>query len=108
MSVAESLLASGAGDYLAVLAMVAATYACRASGILFMSRVRVTPIIERALKALPGSIVIATVLPVAAAAGAPALMGLAAAIVVMATTRVELVGVIAGLATVAGARALGL
>lgn len=108
MSVVDGLLASGLGDYVAILGMVAATYACRAGGFLFMARVRVTPRIERALKALPGSIVIATVLPIAATSGTPALLGLAAAVAVMAATRVELAGVITGLATVAIARALGL
>lgn len=108
MSVVDGLFASGVGDYVAILGMVAATYACRAGGFLFMARVRVTPRIERALKALPGSIVVATILPIAASSGAPALMGLAAAVAVMAATRVELVGVVTGLGVVAIARALGL
>lgn len=100
--------ASPAADYLAVLMMTAATFACRASGFLFMSRVTLTPRIERALRALPGSIVIATILPVAAQTGLPAFLGLGAAIVAMAATRIELVGVFAGLAAVAAARAMGL
>lgn len=102
-------LATGpAADYLAVAMMTLATFTCRAAGFLFMSRVTVTPRIERALKALPGSIVIATILPVAAQAGAPAVLGLGAAIAAMALTRFELAGVFAGLATVAAARAIGL
>lgn len=102
------LLAHPAADYLAVAMMAVATYLCRASGILFMSRMRITPRLDRALRALPGSIVVATILPVAAQAGAPALLGLAAAIATMALVRVELAGVFAGLATVSLARLAGL
>ena len=102
------LMTGPAADYVAVLLMTVATFSCRAAGFLFMSRVPVTPRIERALKALPGSIVIATILPVAAQAGPSALLGLAAAISVMAVSRFELAGVFAGLATVTAARAMGL
>lgn len=102
-------LMTGAGaDYVAVLLMTIATFTCRAAGFLFMSRVPVTPRIERALKALPGSIVIATILPVAAQSGLPAILGLGAAVAAMAVTRFELAGVFAGLAMVAAARAIGL
>jgi len=97
-----------AADYLAVLMMAVATYLCRASGIVFMSRMRITPRIERALRALPGSIVVSTILPVAAQAGPSALLGLATAIAVMAVTRVELAGVAAGLAMVSLARLAGM
>ncbi|MGJ3264466.1 MAG: AzlD family protein [Salinarimonas sp.] len=105
---ASGLLAHPAADYLAVALMAAATYLCRASGILFMSRMRITPRIDRALRALPGSIVISTILPVAAQSGPPAILGLAAAIAVMALTRIELAGVAAGLAAVSVARLAGL
>jgi uncharacterized membrane protein len=95
----------GAG--LAIAVMVVATYACRASGLVLMSRVRLTPRIERALRALPGSIVVATVVPIAGDAGAPALLALAGTIVIMSLFRLELVAILAGLGIVAGARALG-
>lgn len=101
-------LASAAAPYLAILAMAASTYLCRASGVILMSRVRVTPRIERALRALPGSIVVATVLPIALASGPPALLGIAAAFAAMVLTRTELAALAAGLATVAAARAAGL
>jgi uncharacterized membrane protein len=95
------------GDVLAILAMVVATYGCRASGLVLMSRVRLTPRIERALRALPGSIVVATVVPIAGDAGAPALLALAGTILIMSLLRLELVAILAGLGIVAGARALG-
>jgi uncharacterized membrane protein len=107
MTPAEGFLADSAGPYLAILAMAAATYLCRASGVLLMSQVRVTPRIERALRALPGSIVVATVLPLALASGVPALLGVAAGLVTMALSRSEVAALAAGLATVAAARAAG-
>jgi uncharacterized membrane protein len=73
-----------------------------------MSRVRLTPPIERALRALPGSIVIATVLPIAIKAGAPAIVGLTAAIATMSLTRHELPALIAGLLAISIVRAAGL
>src|SRR5919205_656062 len=86
----HDVLTGRAGPYLAIAAMALATYLCRLSGVALMSRVRLTPAIERALRALPGSIVVATVLPIALKAGAPAAIGLVAALAVMARTRQEL------------------
>ncbi|WP_372425066.1 AzlD family protein [Salinarimonas chemoclinalis] len=107
-ALAAAFLAHPAADYLAVALMAGATYLCRASGILFMSRMRITPRIDRALRALPGSIVVATILPIAAQSGLPAVLGLAAAIATMALVRIELAGVAAGLAAVSLARLAGL
>ena len=87
--------------------MAAATYLCRAAGVVLMSRVRLTPPIERALRALPGSIVVATVLPIAINAGVPAILGLAAALTTMSLTRNELPALAAGLVAVSAARAAG-
>ena len=101
------LLAGPAGPYAAIAAMTVATYLCRASGAVLMSRVRLTPAIERALRALPGSIVVATVLPIALKAGLPAILGLAAGLVTMTLTRHELLALAAGLFAVSMARALG-
>ena len=61
----NDLIAGPSGPYLMIVAMTAVTYTCRASGALLMSRVRITPRVERALRALPGSIVVSTVLPIA-------------------------------------------
>jgi uncharacterized membrane protein len=103
----DSLLAGSAGPYLAIVAMAVATYLCRAAGVVLMSRVRLTPAVERALRALPGSIVVATVLPIIIKAGAAAILGLAAALVVMSVARNELLALLAGLLAVSAARALG-
>jgi uncharacterized membrane protein len=105
---ASEVLAGPAGAWIAIFAMAAATYTCRISGALIMSRFRVTPRVERGLRALPGSIVVSTILPIAADAGWPAALGLAAGLGAMLATRLELAALVAGLATVAGARAIGL
>jgi uncharacterized membrane protein len=103
-----NVLAGPAGPYLAIVAMAVATYVCRAGGVVLMSRVRLTRRIERALQALPGSIVVATVLPIAIRAGVPAMLGLAAALTTMSLTRHELPALFVGLAAVSAARAAGL
>jgi uncharacterized membrane protein len=104
----DALLAGPAAPYVAIAAMALATYLCRASGVVLMSRVRLTPRVQRALAALPGSIVVATVVPLAWQAGLPAMAGVAAALVTMVAVRYELAALAAGLGTVAGLRALGM
>ena len=96
------------GAVIAIAAMALATYLCRVAGVLIMSRVRITRPVERALGALPGSIVAATIVPVALRSGAPAIVGIVAAIVVMRVARNELAALLAGLAIAALARAVGL
>ena len=96
------------GAVMAIAAMALATYLCRVAGVLVMSRVRITRRVERALGALPGSIVAATIVPVALRSGAPAIAGIVAAIVVMRLVRNELAALVAGLGVAALARALGL
>ena len=104
----SDLIAGPLGPYLAILAMAAATYACRASGALLMRRVRLTPRVERALRALPGSIIVATVLPIAAQSGLSAFAGLSANLAVMSATRSDLAALAGGLAAVMLARGAGL
>ena len=103
-----ALLAGPAAPYVAIAAMALATYLCRASGVVLMSRVRITPRVTRALKALPGSIVVATVLPLAVQGGPAAAAGVLAGLAVMTAVRSELAALAAGLATVAALRALGI
>jgi uncharacterized membrane protein len=103
----EEAFASPAGPYIAIFMMVLATYFTRAAGVVFMSRVSIRPWIERALRALPGSIIVATILPIAAQSGPAAFVGIAAAVAAMVATRLEIVAIAAGLACVAGARAMG-
>lgn len=107
MSAWSSLLAGPWGAGLAVLGMALVTYACRASGVLLMSRVRITPRLERALRALPGSIVVATILPLGLDGGLAAMLGLGVTVLAMSLARIELVAIVAGLAAVALLRAAG-
>jgi uncharacterized membrane protein len=107
VGVVESALAGPAGPYLAILGMACATFFCRASGYLVMSRVRLTPAVEQGLQALPGCIVVSTVLPVAAQAGASAFAGVGASILLMSLLNSEFWALLAGLAAVTAARAVG-
>lgn len=96
------------GNVLAIAAMALATYLCRISGVVLMSRIRLTPRLGRALAALPGSIVAATVVPVALRSGPDAILGVVAGIVTMRLVRNELAALLAGLAVAAAVRALAL
>jgi uncharacterized membrane protein len=96
------------GSALAIGAMALATYLCRISGVVLMSRIRLTPGVQKALAALPGSIVAATVLPIAVRSGPDAAAGILAGIVAMALTRNEVVALAAGLGLAAAMRFTGL
>ena len=107
MSAASTIAASPWGPVLAIAGMTLVTFLCRIAGVVVMSRVRITPRIERGLRALPGSIILATILPVVIDNGLPAMIALAAAIIAMAVTRIDIVGLLAGLGTLAVIRAFG-
>ncbi|MDB5511197.1 MAG: branched-chain amino acid transport [Enterovirga sp.] len=94
------------GAVLAIAAMTLATYLCRSSGVVLMSWVRITPRVQRALAALPGSIVVATVVPIAARSGPDGILGILVGLVVMRLVRNELAALCAGLAVAAAVRAL--
>ena len=102
-----SFIASPWGSVVAIAAMTLVTFLCRIAGVVVMSRVRITPRIERGLRALPGSIILATILPVVIDNGWPAMIALAAAIIAMAVTRIDIVGLVTGLGTLAVIRAFG-
>ena len=114
MASLNAVLAGPLGSSLAILAMALATYLCRIGGVVIMSRVRLTPGVERALGALPGSIVAATVVPIAIRSGSAGIAGLVTSVVVTRLLGNEIAAlaaglvVAAGLAAAAGARALGL
>ena len=102
-----TVIASPWGSVLAIAAMTLVTFLCRIAGVVVMSRVRLTPRIERGLRALPGSIILATLLPVVIDNGLPAIIALSAAIVAMAVTRIDIVGLLVGLGTLSIIRAFG-
>ncbi len=95
-------------SFAAICAMMAATYLCRASGFLLMNHVPLTARVRRGLAALPGSIVMATVVPLSLRGGLPAMIGVACAVLAMMKFRNELIALLVGLGTVAALRAIGL
>lgn len=96
------------GVFAATLAMALAAYACRASGYFAMHLIPATPRVRRALGALPGCIVAASVLPAIDRIGPVAAMAVGAALLVMLVRRSEILALLAGLGVAAGARALGM
>ncbi len=100
------LLTPGVVSAIALMAFV--TYLCRISGVVMMNVIPLTPAVKRALGALPGSIIVASVLPIIERAGLAATLALAAALAAMMIRRNEVLALAAGLAVAAAARASGL
>jgi branched chain amino acid efflux pump len=98
----------GWGVLAAIAAMAVATYAMRAGGFLLMAQVPLTPRLRRMLDALPGSVVVAVVLPIVVREGPVAALAIGAAVVVMLARRNDLLAVVTGMAVAAAARAAGL
>jgi uncharacterized membrane protein len=86
------------GMTLAILAMAAATYPMRAGGFWLMGHVPLTPRVQRMLEALPGSVVVATVLPIVAREGVSAALAIIAAAAVMLLWRRDFLAVLGGMA----------
>ncbi|TQI76115.1 putative membrane protein [Bosea sp. AK1] len=95
------------GPLIAITAMAAATYLCRISGVALMSVIPLTPHVRRGLAALPGSIVVATVLPLIERLGWAAALALLAAVGTMILRRSELLALLVGMVAISGLRALG-
>lgn len=102
----ESLTTPGVAT--AIVAMALMTYLSRVSGYFLMNVIPLTPRIRRALAALPGSIVAATVLPIIERSGVAAGLAIAGALGAMMLVRSEVLALATGLAIAAGARAWGL
>lgn len=108
MGSVDAVLAGPLGSSVAILTMAIATYLCRVGGVVIMSRVRLTPGVERALGALPGSIVAATIVPIAIRSGAAGIAGVVTSVLVTRFVGNEIAALAAGLAVAAGLRAFGL
>lgn len=89
---------------LALLAMGAASYFCRAGGFFLMRFVAITPRLEAALKVLPLGVMIGIVAPAAVHGGIPEILGLIAVVALMKLTGNDFLAAIAGIAIVALAR----
>jgi uncharacterized membrane protein len=90
-----------------VLVMVLVTFATRIAGVWVMSHFRITPRLESFLKAMGSSVLIAIVVP-ATVAGPPRFwLAVAAAVLVMATTRSALAAMLVGTLAAGLARTVG-
>jgi uncharacterized membrane protein len=92
----------------AIAAMALATYAMRAGGFWMMQHVPPSPRMRKMLEALPGSVIVATVLPIVVRDGITAMLAIGVAVLVMRLARRDILAVIAGMAVAASARAFGL
>lgn len=95
------------GPWTVIFATAAVTILLRLGGYWLMARVPMTARVRRGLDALPASIFIATVAPIALKSGVAGTAAVAAAAIVMFFTRRELPSLAVGFATAAGLRALG-
>ena len=96
------------GPFAAIVAMALATYATRVAGYLLMGHVPMTVRMRRMLETLPGAIVVATIVPLVARAGAPGLIGIGVTFASMLLRRNEFLAVALGLTAVALSRMAGL
>lgn len=96
------------GAVIALVSMACATYLCRLGGVWLMDHLPPTPPLRRALNALPGSIIVATVVPLGVMGGPEALIALAVAMLVMFKFRRDVLALAAGMVTVTLLRKLGL
>lgn len=90
----------------AILAMAAVTFACRAGGFVLMRFVALTPRVRAWLRAIPIALMGAILAPIAVHGGIPEWLGLAVAATAMRFSGSELLATVAAMAVVAGGRAL--
>lgn len=92
------------GALLAILAMMVTTILAKTMGFWILGRVPLTARVRRGLEALPGGVILATIVPITLESGLPGMAGIAVATAVMMLTRKDWLAVAAGLATVAAIR----
>jgi uncharacterized membrane protein len=93
------------GAWLAILAMMALTVIARVMGFWILGTVPLTPRVRRGLEALPGGVILATIVPITLESGPAGLLGIGIATLVMAVTKKDWLAVALGLAAVTGYRA---
>lgn len=89
---------------LTILLMALTTALLRVGGLWLMGRVRVSPFVERWLKNLPGSLVLAIIAPTILSGGLPEILATVAVILVMTETKNLLLAMTAGAGVVFLAR----
>jgi len=95
------------GVLAAIAAMAVATYAMRAGGFWMMQHVPPSARLRKMLNALPGSVIVAAVLPIVVRDGVTAVLAIGAAVAAMLLTRRDIIAVVAGMAVAIAARAAG-
>jgi branched chain amino acid efflux pump len=88
-----------------IVAMALATYFTRVAGFWLMTHVPMTLRVRRMLETLPGAIVVAIIVPLAARAGAPGFIGIGVTFASMLLRRNEFLAVALGLISISLARA---
>jgi uncharacterized membrane protein len=96
------------GTLAALAAMVVATYLMRAGGFWLMGRVPLTARVRLFLEALPGSIVVAVILPLIVKSGGAGILAVGVGGAVMIVLRNDFIAVLAGVAVAALVRAFGM
>lgn len=94
------------GVWVAIVALSVVTFLIRAGGFWLMGHIPLTPRLRRMLEALPGAVVVATVLPIVVRGGFASGVAIAGAVLIMALRRNDLLAVFCGLAIVAALRAV--
>lgn len=93
---------------MAVVGMAAVTYTLRAGGYWVMGRLPLTARVRRGLEALPGAIIVSTILPIVLQGGLAVGLCLVVAAGAQLRLRKEYIAVFCAAAAVAGMRAAGL
>ncbi len=92
---------------LTVLGMVLVTYALRAGGYWVMGRLPITARMRRGLEALPGAIIVSTILPIVLKGGLAVGLCLVVAAAAQVKLKKEYIAVFCAAAAAAGLRAAG-
>jgi len=96
------------GPFAGIMAMALATYLTRVAGYWLMAHVPMTVRVRRILETLPGAIVVATIVPLVARAGAAGVIGIGVTFVSMLLRRNEFLAVALGLTAISLARVYGI
>lgn len=96
------------GPWTVIFATALVTVLLRLSGYWLMARVPMTPRVRRGLDALPASLFVSTVAPIALKSGAAGACAVIAAALTMLLTRKELPALAVGFGVAAALRATGL
>jgi uncharacterized membrane protein len=94
----------GQGFLAAMIAMALVTGFVRVAGFWLMRYIPITPRVKRVLDAMPGSVIIAAILPGALRGGPVQMLAVGVAVVTMLVVRNDFVAVVAAVVTAAAAR----